>query len=221
MDINDIETELKNKTIERVKIDLEDSLAPPTHPEGGAPAKAKAPKKERTKAQKDAFEKARKKRADNLAKKKEQQTAEEEEEEEEVLPEIIKPPPKKRGRPRKKKEEPPAPHFIPPQQGAPQNYYPTQGQQYPWGALPLAQAPPPYWHQQYQLPQQREPVVNNYYYGAAERAAPATDSRAERQRTATPEPVATEHRYSDGSAFEEESSEEEYVLDPRLKFRFA
>ena len=81
--------------------------------------KPKPVKKERSQAQKDAFERARKKRAENLAQKKldEEAMAEviaQESEEEEAPP----PPKKKRGRPKKskmKKEEEPVEQFIQPQ----------------------------------------------------------------------------------------------------------
>ena len=126
-----IEQELANKSIERVK----QVVVEPK------------PKKERTQAQKEAFEKARIKRAENLAKAKAEKenvqatlTSQDEFEAledsgDEVEPEpapqpepqIIKPPPKKRGRPRKKKEEPPAPHFIPPTHGQPQKLLPSSG----------------------------------------------------------------------------------------------
>ena len=66
--MEEIEAELKNKSIERVKQVV-----------------VEKPKKERTQAQKEAFEKARLKRAENLRKKKEEAhaelTAEHEEEE--------------------------------------------------------------------------------------------------------------------------------------------
>ena len=196
-----IEQELTNKSIERTKI---------VEPK---------PKKERTQAQKEAFEKARIKRAENLAKAKAEKekvqatltsefdeledSGDELEPEPEPEPKIIKPPPKRRGRPRKKKEEPPAPHFIPPTHGQPQNFYPVQGQQ------PFMY--PPSWMFQ---PQQKEvqPVVNNYYYGTAPSSNNKETTIEKIVKPPTPPPPP-----------KVESSDEEYEMasDPRLKFRFA
>ena len=200
-----IEQELANKSIERVK----QVVVEPK------------PKKERTQAQKEAFEKARIKRAENLAKakaeKEQVQATLTSQDEFEVLedsgdevapepapePQIIKPPPKKRGRPRKKKEEPPAPHFIPPTQGMPQNFYPVQGQQMMY---------PPAW--MFQQPQQKEvqPIVNNYYYGTAPSSNNKETTIEKIVKPPTPPPPP-----------QVDSSEEEYEMarDPRLKFRFA
>ena len=197
-----IEQELANKSIERVK----QVVVEPK------------PKKERTQAQKEAFEKARIKRAENLAKAKAEKeqvlnnltsefevledSGDEVAPEPEPEPQIIKPPPKKRGRPRKKKEEPPAPHFIPPTQGMPQNFYPIQGQQMMY---------PPAWMFQ---PQQKEvqPVVNNYYYGTAPSSNNKETTIEKIVKPPTPPPPP-----------QVDSSEEEYEMarDPRLKFRFA
>ena len=199
-----IEQELANKSIERVK----QVIVEPK------------PKKERTQAQKEAFEKARIKRAENLAKAKEDAKREQvqatltsefevlEDSGDEVAPEpepepkIIEPPKRKRGRPRKKKEEPPAPHFIPPTHGQPQNFYPVQGQQMMY---------PPWMFQQ---PQQKEvqPIVNNYYYGTAPSSNNKETTIEKIVKPPTPPPPP-----------QVESSEEEYEMarDPRLKFRFA
>ena len=58
--MEDIEAEVQNKGIERIKTEIKEVEDKPK------------PKKERTQAQKEAFEKARKKRAENLKKKKEE-----------------------------------------------------------------------------------------------------------------------------------------------------
>ena len=67
--IDDINKELESKVLERPKVDFQtgDDVI-----EGGSTQKAKKP---RSQAQKDAFEKARKKRAENVAKKKEQEVS--------------------------------------------------------------------------------------------------------------------------------------------------
>ena len=211
-----IEADIQSKSIERV--------AEP-EPAQVQTKSIEKPKKPRTEAQKEAFEKARLKRAENLKKKKEQNrillTAEEEEDEyiEEQadipagIPAQTAPPPapKRRGRPRKKKEEPPAPHFIQPNSYQPQNLYPIQGQQPAfnpyqyWGGMPQPQAP--------------QPVVHNYYYGANPKETNQKETIREVQekiqetpKPPTPEPIVFEEEY-----------EEEYELppDPRLKFRFA
>lgn len=169
------------------------------------------PKKQRTQAQKDAFEKARAKRKENLAKKKQaeaeasQQVGEEAQENLENKIEAT--PKKKRGRPRKsalKKEEPPAEQFIHPHQVNPRmmNHYPIQGQY--GGYNPYFNPQPP-----------QQPVINNYYhYHSQDREEPIT-------RTPTPEPV-YEPEPQPQVSFEEEYEEEEYELppDPRLKFRY-
>ena len=92
--------------------------------------KPKPVKKERSQAQKDAFEKARLKRAENLAKKKLEEEKFAETPAEVLKQNNIEAPkqPKKRGRPRKSKiveDEQPAQQFIPPQQqfiGQPYKY---------------------------------------------------------------------------------------------------
>jgi|TARA_R100000426_G_scaffold85774_1_gene66118 hypothetical protein len=174
------------------------------------------PKRERTQAQKEAFEKARAKRKENLAKKKQaeaeasQQVGEEAQQELENKIEAT--PKKKRGRPRKsaiKKEEPPAEHFIQPQQVNPRmmNHYPIQGQS-PYqfaGFNPYFNPQPP-----------QQPVINNYYhYHSQDREV------YEPQRTLTPEPVVDEPEPQ--VSFDDEYEEQEYELppDPRLKFRIA
>ncbi len=211
--MEEIEQELTNKSIERVK----QVIVEPK------------PKKERSQAQKEAFEKARIKRAENLAKAKAEKeqvkstlTSQDEFEGledsgDELAPEpplqrqpqlqeqIIKPPPKKRGRPRKKKEEPPAPHFVPPTQGMPQNFYPVQGQQQQSFMYPP-------W--MYQQPQQKEvqPVVNNYYYGTAPSSNNKETTIEKIVKPPTPPPP---------PQVESSEDEYEYAPDPRLKFRFA
>ena len=186
-----------------------------------APIGAK-PKKERSQAQKEAFEKARKKRAENLAKKKQQEAEQLHEEAQMNLENKIEhtAPKKKRGRPRKSKlvkDEPPAEQFIqPPQLNPRMNYYPVQGQQnYPYhgGFNPYYQPQPP--------PQQ--PVINNYYHYHT------ADNRVEFDEPHKPDLVPDEimpeiniqkEKMVD---FDDEVIEEVYEPppDPRLKFRIA
>ena len=199
-----IEAEIENKSIEKSVVKEEIEAPKPK------------PKKPRSQAQKEAFEKARKKRAENLAKKKAQELTENEvaEEYEEEVVADIKPPPKRRGRPKKamKNQEPAPVSFIPPPD--PQLYsqypYPIQNQSIPpynyWGGVPQqAQAPAP----------QPAPVNNYYYYGAPPVAEGQRDEEPREQREPEPSP--------DGSLYS--SEEEEYIdypsTEPQLKYRFA
>ena len=202
--MDEIEAEIQTKGIERTKSIVSEEQ----------PVKPK-PKKERTQAQKEAFEKARLKRAENLAlkKKEAQETLTNEYDDNEDIvepqpePQVVKPTPKKRGRPRKKKvQEQPAEHFIPPTQGFPSQVYPTQEQARMMMFNPYAMYPP----QQHQ-PQQ-QPVVNNYYYGTN-----PIENKTETIREQVANPL------QPPPPQEESSSEEEYELpiDPRYKFRFA
>jgi hypothetical protein len=192
-----IEAEIENKTIEK-SIEIKEVETP------------KKEKKPRSQAQKEAFEKARIKRAENLAKKK----ADEEnyspinaQGTTEVAPVEPAPAPKRRGRPKKltKNQEPPPQSFIPPPD--PQLYqYPVQGQfnpyQYWGGGIP---------HQ----PQQ--PVVNNYYYG--EQHHHQVKQELPRYE---PEPSPEGSIDDDYEYYEEEQEEIEYPpTQPQLKYRFA
>ena len=138
------------------------------------------PKKERTQAQKDAFEKARKKRMENIAAKKEEEA---------------KQPKKARGRPRKKKPLQPSADLV-----QPENYpRPVQHQQPPavqhnipyQGGIVGTMPPAQYYQPQPQPP----PQVHNYYYGV---------NPPQREERAPPE---AQRRVLTSS--EEESSEEE------------
>ena len=152
--MEEIIKEVENKGIERVVAEVKEVEA--------------KPKKPRSQAQKEAFERARQKRAENLSLRQKKKQEEEDwgsEEEGEVVAtpqgakkevKIIKPPPaeRKRGRPRKvmKNQEPPYQSFVsPPDPQLYTQHYPIQGQPFPWN----------YYYGQ----QQQQPVVNNYYYG--------------------------------------------------------
>lgn len=177
--------------------------------------KPKPVKKERSQAQKDAFERARKKRAENLAQKKLDEEAMAEvialESEEEAPP----PPKKKRGRPKKskmKKDEEPAEQFIQP--------HPVN----PMMMNRYAQQPPtqdyfnPYAYYHPQPPVNQQPVVNNhYYYGEQEKKV--------NEFVHKEEPKQQQVQFNPQELVQEYSSEEEeevvYPPDPRLKFRMA
>jgi hypothetical protein len=210
--MEDIEAELENKSIEKsVEVSVKE-----VEPK---------PKKPRSQAQKDAFEKARKKRAENLAKKK----AEEEDKSDNVVSnpnepvDDIKPPPaskpkKTRGRPKKltKNQEPQPQSFIPPPD--PQLYsqfpYQVQNQAQPhfnpyqyWGGGIPQQAPAP------------QPVNNYYYYGTP----PQQTQEKQVEFVEAPAPAPS----PDGSIdydYQEEFEEEEIEYpptEPQLKYRFA
>ncbi len=203
-----IEAEIESKSIEK-SVEIKEV--------GTAPQReTPKPKKPRSQAQKDAFEKARKKRAENLLKKKEEEETEYEEDEVEVVAEI-KPPPKRRGRPKKamKNQEPKQVSFIPPPDPQLYSQYPYQVQnqaqpqfnpyQY-WGGVPPQVAPAP-------APQ----PVNNYYYYGEPPHAPQT-SKYEREPEPSPEGSIDED-------YEEERYTEEEIeypsTEPQLKDRFA
>ena len=204
------------KGIERVVEEVKEEVAP-------TPKGAK-PKKPRSQAQKDAFEKARLKRQANLAKKKEEEELDAwaEGEVSKELPEVqdIKPPPKKRGRPKKamnRRPEPQAQPFI--QAPDPTNIsYPVQGQ------IPMN---PYQQYQYYQPPPQAPAPVNNYYYYGQGQPRDATQSLPEQSVAKEQKKVEFVQRESepspDGSLVD---SDEEYYADPpdlreQLKYRFA
>lgn len=202
--MEEINQQLESKSIERT--DIKEVV------------KEVKPKKTRSEAQKNAFEKARKKREENLSRKKEEaklvQWAEDEVDKE--MPKVpdIKPPPKKRGRPKKVKEEPRAPNFIPPPVGEiGAGQYPIQGQQYF----------NPY---QYLMPQPQQqapaPVNNYYYYGAPPDRSDNKITEPTPQPTPqpAPEPQHTEQAFSDD---DEIAEYEDYgnEVESNLKYRFA
>ena len=186
------------------------------------PKEEKPKRKPRSEAQKAAFEKARKKRAENLAKKKEEEN-DVLEEEPFFLPEPTqalseKKQPKKRGRPKgskKLKREPVPelgqPNFLPrntPPEAGDLRYQYQQTNPYQFNPMMMYQ-------QQFQPP----PQVHNYYYGHQQpQPQPQPQQPPPPQRPPTPEVV-------------EESSEEEveqYVeypqetyQEPQLRYRFA
>lgn len=169
----EVEKEIEAKIIEK---------QPEPLPEVPAPTPVK-PKKERTQAQKDAFEKARKKRMENIQKKKEVKAAQ---------------PKKPRGRPRKKPLQPSATlvkeeHYPRPVQHPPhpavQHNIPFQ--QGSVGGIVGGMPPAQYYQPQ---PQPQPAPVNNYYYYG----------------TAPPDPQVAPAPYSSS---EEESSEDEVWSD--------
>ncbi len=201
--MEEITKEIDNKSIERVVAEVKEVEA--------------KPKKPRTQAQKEAFEKARKKRADNLAKKKEEDELEgwAESEVDKELPKVedIKPPPKKRGRPRKilKRKEEPAPQYISPPDPQLATGYGFQPQ-YPNTFNP---------YQFYQPPPQQQPVNNYYYYGAP--PPPAKEKGNDE-----PQPVVAELPHyepepsPDGSINSDYDYQSEVMMpESQLKYRFA
>ena len=179
-------------------------------------------KKERSQAQKDAFEKARTKRAENLAKKKLEEEKFAETPAEVLKQNNIEAPkqPKKRGRPRKSKiveDEPPAQQFIPPQQqfiGQPYKYASNTTQQFnPYHyPLPLPHNPVPV-----------QPINNYYYYGAPPPSHPSNKPVEQKVQFEEPEKKLPVYEPEPSPYTTEEEDEEEYELppDPRLKFSFA
>ncbi len=200
--MEEINKELDSKSIERTEIkEVVEEVKP---------------KKTRTEAQKQAFEKARKKREANLKAKKEAEEldswAEQELQKEDPQP-VIKAPPKRRGRPRKKKEEPPAPNFIPPPDPQLTRGIPIQGQ------IPMN----PYQQfQYYQPPPTPAPVNNYYYYGAPPPAPKGQEVEPKAEPHPVFEPPEPEVTFEEPPPQEEEVDYETYASpDPRLKFRFA
>mgnify|MGYP003654224161 CR=1 FL=1 len=204
--MSDIMDVVDTKGIERtdIKMKIEEVSEAPTP----------KPKKERSQAQKEAFEKARKKRAENLAQKKleEEAMAEVIAEEGEVAvangtspsANPIEAPKKKRGRPKKSKivnKEPPVEQFIEPQQVNPRmlNRYATQQE-------PLQHFNP--YHYYYG---EQEKQLNNFNHYPQEPESQLNQAVQFAQQD--------DLLYRD----DESESEEEYELppDPRLKFRMA
>tara|TARA_R110000796_G_scaffold33586_1_gene86996 strand:- start:1563 stop:2156 length:594 start_codon:yes stop_codon:yes gene_type:complete len=194
-----INEELDNKSIERTEI---------------KEVVKEQPKKTRTEAQKQAFEKARKKREANLKARKEAEEldswAEDELQREDPQP-VIKPPAKKRGRPRKTKAEPPAQQFIQPPD-------PQLASGFGFGQIN------PY--QYYQPPPQPAPVNNNYYYYGAqppskEEPKPEREVVFEPQVQSEPSPYGSIH--SDEELEEEDIDYDTYANQQAtlLKYRFA
>tara|TARA_S200002703_G_scaffold150707_2_gene149351 strand:- start:4685 stop:5326 length:642 start_codon:yes stop_codon:yes gene_type:complete len=177
----EVEKEIEAKIIEKQPL----PAAPEPEP---VPSQSIKPKKERTQAQKDAFEKARKKRMENIAAKKEEEA---------------KQPKKPRGRPRKKKGPlQPAADLV-----KPENYpRPVQHQPHPavnhnipyQGGIVGTMPPAQYYQPQPQPP----PQVHNYYYGVN---PPQREERA----PAPPEAPDTRGTEQDFTSSEEESSEDE------------
>jgi len=210
-----IEAELENKSIEKsVEVVVKEVEAEPK------------PKKPRSQAQKDAFEKARKKRAENLLKKKTEISPINAQGTEAVAPAEavadIKPAPKRRGRPKKqtKNQEPSPQSFIPPPDPQLYSQYPYQVQnqaqpqfnpyQYWGGGIPPQQAQAP----------QPAPVNNYYYYGTPPPQAQQTQEEKKVEFVETREPEPSPNGSVDYE-YEEEEEEIEYGEPaPQLKYRF-
>ena len=168
-----INQELEQKSIERPK-DVDFATGEQVI-EGGVVNK---PKKPRTQAQKEAFERARKKRAENLAKKKELEEAVDSKSISEETPAITEqvvektpnPPqekkPVKRGRPKGARNKTTMKREPEPQPAPPQPHQPAPVYlDYPLPhnpRYPQYYHPPPMMYQQ--PPPTPQPVNNNYYY---------------------------------------------------------
>jgi hypothetical protein len=203
-----IEQEITNKLIEKPKFETENLVE----------VKEKKP---RTQAQKDAFEKARAKRAENLAKKKEleNEKVKGEIETTETTNPISKiessesKKPVARGRPkgsRNKKvmrdlEPPPTPDN--PNYPQPVFHSPHQAQDHG-----LKYQGHPY-HSMYQQP----PQVHNYYYGH-QQGITTKRTKTKKERAPTPPPSSESEEEISSSSSEEEIYEESV---PELKYRFA
>jgi len=232
-----IEAQIQEKGIEK-----SDDVIPQTNL--GTSGVQTKPRKPRSQAQKDAFEKARKKRAENLAKKKLEQEkvvsvspANNQIQQVEDLPpqsgeleltapsvvddvgeNVSRPTPKgkKRGRPKGAKGKK-LKREIEPELGQP-NF------------LPPNQPPPPGdLRYQYQYPHpmmyQQPPQVHNYYYGHQQGAvnqAPPEPSKPPTQNYPTP-PTPTLDNEPFLSSSEEEEAHSDYLIppEPDLKYRFA
>ena len=229
--IDNINKELEQKVLERPKqVDFatgEDVI------EGGKvnQVQVSRPKKPRTEAQKEAFEKARKKRAENLKKKKEEEEGVSEAvvEDSEVVENQTRSLPKKRGRPKgvknkkvmKREPEPtpdnpnypkPVEHPIYEAKDSGHRY---QGQQYLQPYPPMAYQPPMYQHPPAPAPQ----PVNNYYYYGSQPSAP--DPQVHPPQTEEDYEIVVDSSDEDQGDYLDAT---EYLTpppDPRLKFRFA
>lgn len=192
----------------------------------------KPKRKPRSEAQKAAFEKARLKRAENLAKKK----LEEEDSEADLSNQIQMPAssvkegvsanstevsakPKARGRPKgskKLKREPEPiqgqpnflPQNIPPQAGDIRYQY---HQPNPYQYHPFA-LPPSFGAQQYQPP----PQIHNYYYGHQQGAV----NQQPREQPPPQRPPTPESEISSEEELEFVEQEYQYLPPPTLKYRF-
>ena len=179
-------------------------------------------RKPRTEAQKAAFEKARKKRAENLAKKKAQEEIDYDSDTE--AEEKPKPAPKKRGRPKGSRSKKLTRETVP-ELGTylPQNIPPEAGDiRYGYGQPPQQHQFAPWMYAQQPQPQQA-PQVHNYYYGHQQGAvnqAPQQQGQEEQPQPLSPDP----QLYNEAESSSEESEDERDYLpapeDPRLKFRF-
>ena len=208
--MDNVDTEIEAKIIEK-QPELE------VAPEAVADKPAPKPKKERTQAQKDAFEKARKKRMENIQKKKEVKAAQ---------------PKKPRGRPRKKPLQPSATLLK-------EEHYPrpVQHQQHPavQHNIPFQQGsvggivggmPPA---QYYQPQPQPPPQVHNYYYGVnppqrhAEAEEPLHEVAPQRQVFTSSEEESSEEEYEEAPQYFETPSDARYYEpppQPTMKYRF-
>jgi hypothetical protein len=202
----EVEKEIEAKIIEKQPL--------PEVPQSPSPEPTPVkPKKERTQAQKDAFEKARKKRMENIAAKKEEEA---------------KQPKKPRGRPRKKKGPlQPAADLV-----KPENYprpvqhqpHPAVNHNIPYQGGIVGTMPPAQYYQP-----QPPPQVHNYYYGVnppaqrREERAPPEEPTAQRRILTSSEEESSEEEYEEAPQYFETPSDARYYeppAQPTMKYRF-
>jgi hypothetical protein len=206
---------VETKGIEKIPVEPETNLEVKEIEE-------KPKRKPRSEAQKAAFEKARIKRAENLAKKK----LEEEDSEPDTSHQIatqsssvkegVSAKPKARGRPKgskKLKREPEPiqgqPNFLP------QNIPPPAGDIRYQYHQPNPYQYHPFIQQQYQPP----PQIHNYYYGHQQGAVHQQPSP--HQETLSRRPPTPESEISSEEELEFVEQEYQYLPPPTLKYRFA
>jgi len=197
----EVEKEIEAKIIEKQPL----PEVPEPEPE---PSQSIKPKKERTQAQKDAFEKARKKRMENIAAKKEEEA---------------KQPKKPRGRPRKKKGPlQPAADLV-----QPDNYprpvqhqpHPAVNHNIPYQGGVVGTMPPAQYYQP-----QPPPQVHNYYYGVnpSQERAPEAPTPQRRILTSSEE-ESSEEEYEEAPQYFETPTDARYYeppAQPTMKYRF-
>ena len=201
----EVEKEIEAKIIEKQPL----PAAPEPEP---VPSQSIKPKKERTQAQKDAFEKARKKRMENIAAKKEEEA---------------KQPKKPRGRPRKKKGPlQPAADLV-----QPDNYprpvqhqpHPAVNHNIPYQGGVVGTMPPAQYYQP-----QPPPQVHNYYYGVnpPQERAPPEEPKAQRRILTSSEEESSEEELDygvEGGMMFNNTPETRYYeppAQPTMKYRF-
>lgn len=198
-----INEELENKQVERVKVEfVEDPVLDPDDPNKMLPScsgegELPKPKRVRSQKQKDAFEKARKKRAENIALKKTEKETLKKNKRTKITESIID------SIPSQLKEE----LSIEATRETPQKYKPVLN----------------YDVQHHNPPQ---PIINNYYYGTNDYALPMGPPPLQPQMQREKKKKKKEIVYESSSSSEEEYEEHEIMqggiqpTNPTLKYKF-